>query len=218
MSGRTIAIGDIHGMYDHFIALLEFVDLQKEDLLIVLGDYCDRGPNTKGVVDKLIELQLKQGAICLKGNHEEMLLAASESPEGHAWLGFGGWETLESYGGSFDDVPESHMIFYEECLPYHEDDNFIFVHAGVDPDLPLKEQHHFKLHWQHIDFQERAHCSGKTIICGHSSQKDGNILDKGFAICIDTYCHGGQNLTAYDPYIRQAWQINGKMERNAFTI
>ena len=215
---RTIAFGDIHGMYERFEKLLIMIDLRKDDKLIFLGDYCDRGPNTKAVVDKLISIQLKYDTVFIKGNHEEMLLSASNSDEGQAWLGYGGWETLESYGGSFDYVPDSHMIFYEDCVNYHEEKQFIYVHAGVNTNLDMSDQNIYHLRWSHVDNLTDFHKSGKVVICGHSSQKSGNILDREHVICIDTWCCGGKNLTAFDPYTRQVWQVDGLQEGHTFIL
>ena len=215
---RTIAFGDIHGMYDHFQELLDFINILKDDKLIFLGDYCDRGPDTRLVIETLIALQLKFDAVCIKGNHEEMMLSASQSEEGQAWLGYGGWETLESYGGSFDDVPESHIFFMEDCIDYYEDDTFIYVHASVQPDLEMRDQDIYHLRWSHVDFLVEPHKSGKTVICGHSSQKSGEILDREYVTCIDTWCCGGKNLTAYNPYNRQVWQVDGLMQNRTYIL
>src|SRR5437660_3612705 len=140
---RTLAIGDIHGCLHALNALLAIVQPQKDDLVIALGDYTDRGPDSRGVIDRLLRLRDECRVICLRGNHDQMLLDARHDPATlWEWLQFGGRETLESYGqgrktATLYDIPELHWQFLEETRPYYETDTHIFVHGRTAPDLPL---------------------------------------------------------------------------------
>lgn len=99
MNGRIIAIGDIHGHATALAALVELVRPRHNDVLVTLGDYVDRGPDTMGVLDQLIELQHRCQFIPLMGNHEEMMLGAREGRSDFAfWMKFGGDAALDSYG------------------------------------------------------------------------------------------------------------------------
>lgn len=133
---RKIAISDIHGCAETFRALLEQqVQLSPHDELYLLGDYVDRGPDSKGVLDHI--LQLKQAGYqvhCLKGNHEEMMYNAAHDPrEVEMWLYNGGKETLLSFGlDSPDQLPATYLDFIQAMDFYHEVDKFILVHAGLN--------------------------------------------------------------------------------------
>src|SRR5687767_10335380 len=119
---RTLAIGDVHGCLTALDTLLGFVRPTPRDHLIFLGDYVDRGPDTKGVLDRLIELRRTGQVVCLRGNHEVMMAAAREgSSDYRFWMTFGGAEAVESYSrpdgvATLDDVPESHWHFLRRLL------------------------------------------------------------------------------------------------------
>src|SRR2546421_216194 len=135
---RTLAIGDIHGCLRALDGLLGMLRVQPADTLVVLGDYADRGPDSRGVIERMLSLQEQCRLVCLRGNHDEMRLAArADMTALRAWLPFGGRQTLESYApagspGQFDDVPDRHWQFLEATLPYHETDTHIFVHGCLD--------------------------------------------------------------------------------------
>src|SRR5438132_6399255 len=144
---RTLAVGDIHGCLRAFENLLALVDPRPGDRIITLGDYVDRGPDSRGVLDRLLRLRATHELVALRGNHEQMMRDARLGGYDEvAWLGFGGWETLASYGtgdqpGTLADVPERHWEFLEnDCVDWYETDRYFFVHGNVDPDLPLAEQ------------------------------------------------------------------------------
>lgn len=206
---RILAIGDIHGCYAAFEALLEMIDLQPEDTLVTLGDYVDRGPDSRRVIERLLELRNECHLVPLMGNHEQMMIEAKDSREMRKmWLGFGGAEAVASYGGSLDNVPYAHWRFLEkECRLIWETETYFFVHAGAYYGKPLDAQTDSYLLWTVFD-GAKPHPSGKTMICGHTSQKNGLPLDKGFGICIDTYAHGGGWLTCLDVENRWVWQAN----------
>ena len=211
MPNRTIAIGDIHGCIIALDALLEAIDPQESDLIIPLGDYVDRGPDSRSVIDRLIELSGRCRLVPLLGNHELMLLAARDDPdERDFWCVFGGAETLGSYDGDLDGIPEAHIEFITGCRRFFETSDHLFLHAGYAASLPLAEQPDGLLLWEHLsDPPPEPHCSGKTAVVGHTPQMDGEILDMGHLICIDTFCFGGGWLTALDVQSGQAWQADG---------
>jgi serine/threonine protein phosphatase 1 len=208
-SGRTIAVGDIHGCAQALERLLAVVELTSQDTIVFLGDYVDRGPNSKRVMEIMIELNEQFHVIPLLGNHEIMMLdAAKESVMRDLWrLQFGGQQTLESYGGDLANIPTEHLDFMRQCLPFYETDDHLFVHANYLPGSPLVDQEAQIRYWTHLlDFQPGPHKSGKRVIVGHTPQTHGNILDFGHLVCIDTYCFGGGNLTALDVSTNEIWQ------------
>ncbi len=227
MTSRTIAIGDIHGCSRALDALVKAIDPKDNDVIVALGDCVNRGPDSEGVLDRLIALEEECKLIPLLGNHDEMLVqllidARIGQPHSLAiWLRMGGDATLASYGAqpgkiSWADlarIPPKHAAFLERCRAYHETARHIFVHANYDPALQMNEQPFELLRWESLrDFIPDAHCSGKIVIAGHSSQKTGEILDLGYLVCIDTYCYGGGWLTAFDVDTREIWQTNSHGE------
>src|SRR5436190_5264772 len=166
---RVLAIGDIHGCLGALDDLLAWLKPTRDDLVVTLGDSVDRGPDTKGVLDRLIELKQKLNLVCLRGNHEQMMVEAYRGgrSEKKMWLGVGGVQTLGSYGvfpgrsGTLDDIPAAHWDFLEDGLvDYHETERFIFVHATLYPDIPLDEQPGNALFWEFLP-EAMRHESGK---------------------------------------------------------
>lgn len=208
---RTFAIGDIHGCSTALRTLLEIVPLTPEDTVVTLGDYVDRGPDSRGVIDQLLELQKRVKLIPLRGNHEIMMMLAREARSAMSnWRRYGGEAALKSYGpGGLADVPPAHWAFLRSCRPFYEEERQFYVHANAYPDRPLRDQTDVMLYWTHLgDVYE--HCSGKQMICGHTAQGSGEPLDLGVAICIDTYAYGGGFLTCLDVEGRVYWQADEK--------
>src|SRR4051812_16383710 len=208
---RTIAIGDIHGCSAALNALVAAIRPRPEDTIITLGDYINRGPDSRGVLDRLIDLGWRCRLVPLLGNHDQMLLEARSGLHPTSWLGMGGIATLDSYGPGRDLalIPEEHFEFLEGGLDYHETDKHIFVHANHDPDLMMDQQPVVMLRWESLrEMTPGPHESGKTVIVGHTSQKNGEILDLGYLKCIDTYCYGGGWLTALEVTTGQHWQAD----------
>lgn len=216
---RILAIGDIHGCRLHLDDLLAVVKPSPNDLIITLGDYVDRGPDSRGVLDTLIRMKARgMNLICLRGNHEILMLDARRGglPERKMWQAVGGVQTLGSYGtspgltGTLHDIPEEHWQFLEHGLvDYHETERFIFVHASLRRDLDLDEQPVDALFWDYVHAAEPVrHKSGKTIICGHTSQRSGEPLVVPGAVCIDTFAAGGGWLTCLDAESGHYWQVN----------
>lgn len=196
----TYAIGDIHGCLTALTTIFDQGLIQEEDTVVFLGDYVDRGPDSKGVIDWLLENKNNYHFEFILGNHEIMMLESRYNPKAASdWVKFGGAETLTSYQlkhnkGWIDKIDTSHWQFMEDCRPYFELEDFIFVHAGLEPDKELIDQDHHHLFWKKYEIPEQ-YSKNKTVVCGHTSRKNGEIADFGHTICIDTYAYGGQWLT-----------------------
>ena len=162
MSGDLYAIGDIHGSRNPWNASWKRInpDLTR-DRLVFVGDYIDRGPKSKAVVDYIIRLKnlAPPGQIiCLKGNHEAMLLDFLQGGPAEMFLFNGGLATLEDYWA--DDwvdrkglvLPPDHAQFYQDLQLYYEAPDYIFVHGGLKPGVPLQEQVEDDLLWIRDEF------------------------------------------------------------------
>lgn len=208
------AVGDIHGERDKLEALLAKLPLEERDRLVFLGDYVDRGPEARGVVDRLIELSRERDCIFLIGNHESMFLdflgwAGSEHFGGDAFLLNGGDRTLASYG-YFEDreagfrLPPDHEKFFRELKLYHLEGDYLFVHAGIsqrylgerDASYVLRRSRPEDLLWSRSS-GDVPHRLGVTIVYGHTPAPDLQVRwNTPFSIGIDTgACYGGA-LTA----------------------
>jgi serine/threonine protein phosphatase 1 len=207
---RTIAIGDIHGCSRALDALIEAVEPRPRDVIVTLGDYVDRGPDSCGVIERLIALSARCRLKPLLGNHELMMLKSLVDPvDFDFWLDCGGRATLASYGGSHEAIPKPHLDFLNNCRRYYQTPRHIFLHANYLPDLPLDDQPDYMLFWEHLSFSIPApHDSGKAVVVGHTPQPTGEILDLRHVVCIDTYCVGGGWLTALDVDTGQVWQAD----------
>lgn len=214
---RTLAIGDIHGCLRALDAILEQINLQPDDVLVTLGDYVDRGPNSQGVLERMIALAARCQFLPLKGNHDLMMLQAREDSEHFMeWLRVGGKQTLASYQASEnwqtlnEKIPARHWRFLsEDCLPFCETATHFFVHANVYPDMPLADQPDYMLFWETLDASNwRPHESGKVMVCGHSVQRSGRPMVLDGAICIDTWVYGDGWLTCLDVDREAYWQAN----------
>ncbi|MFM7605147.1 MAG: metallophosphoesterase family protein [Prosthecobacter sp.] len=199
---RTLVIGDIHGCSTALDVLLKELAPGKDDTLVTLGDYVDRGPNSKGVVERLIGLETETKLVPLMGNHEILMIDAKEHMiEFESWLSIGGRATMESYAGAavpeWSAVPKTHWDFMTRCQRYFETDTHIFAHAGVNFAIPLADQSDDWLFWRRFD-DAHAHFSGKTLFCGHTAQKSGRPATKPHCICIDTWVYGDGWLTGMD--------------------
>jgi serine/threonine protein phosphatase 1 len=208
---RTLAIGDIHGCSTALDALLTVVAPAADDIVITLGDYVDRGPDSRGVLERLLSVERRARLIPLIGNHDEMMLEA-RGGRSLDWQEGYGVATIASYGGSLDQIPPTHWAFLERCRDWYETPTHIFVHASVDPHVAMQQQLAYVLHWQSLRADALPHCSGKTLICGHASQKDGRPLNLTHAVCIDTYAYGGGWLTCLDPVSELVWMANQRGE------
>ena len=213
---RIYAIGDVHGCLDelkdvhHRIA----ADLEKRpagDFRIVhIGDYVDRGPDSRGVVDYLIGLcETMPNAVCLQGNHDHMFVesVSGNSPLRQTWLQNGGAETLESYGltvadyldrlavrRGFDDViPSAHITFLAGLKRMVRLGDYLFVHAGINPDLPLDAQPDEALLWMRQPFLGDGREFDAVVIHGHTPVNRPEV--KANRVGIDTGAVFGGELT-----------------------
>ncbi len=214
---RTIAIGDIHGCLAALDGLIQEIKPESHDRLIFLGDYIDRGPDSKGVIDRLLELRKSCEAICLLGNHEIIFRSILGGLPAETWLGLGGQQTLTSYGGALERVPVSHWEFLYGLLPYYETEKEIYLHANYDACLPLSEQSEQMLFWEHLSKSvPQRHCSGKHVVVGHTPQPNFEIGYFGHLTCIDTCCFGGGWLTAIEVSTNKVWQVSqeGRVRHN----
>lgn len=219
---RTLAIGDIHGCNTALTTLLKQLGLRPDDKLIFVGDYIDRGPASRQVIETLLELKKSFSPVFLRGNHEVMILDARRDPlKANLWRSYGGLEALESYGAGFrkrwaSAIPEEHWKFIESTVRFLETETHIFVHACLDPELDLNDQPDWLLYWEFLD-RLKPHKSGKQIICGHTPQRSGKIKNLGFALCIDTAPASGGWLAALDVDAGNYWQANerGQTRRGA---
>lgn len=207
---RRFVIGDIHGCAKALDTLIESINPTSTDEIVFLGDYVDRGPNSRDVVKQVIELGKACRTVTLRGNHEIMLLGvALYGLDDKIWLGNGGNATLTSYGGKLSRIPDDHIEFFRGLRPYYETDDSIFVHAGYDPHLEMRHQDETALYWMHLgDPLPGPHVSGKRVYVGHTPQPSGTVLHADHLLGIDTYCFGGGFLTAYDVASGKCIQAN----------
>lgn len=216
---RHLAIGDIHGSFDALRTLVAIVDVSPSDVVVTLGDYVDRGPNTREVIDWLIAFNETNTLVALRGNHEVMMLNARiNQSDKLRWGQFGGIETLDSYAthdndvADLEDIPHTHWEFLSQLLPYYETETHIFVHATVDSRLPMNQQSDRTLYWDRYSDQFPGHASGKFMVCGHKSQDSGLPVANEYSICIDSgACKGGW-LSCLCTESGTIWQANEEGE------
>lgn len=209
---RHLAIGDIHGCLNSLIAVTEAAVIRETDLLVTLGDYVDRGPDSRGVLEWLIAFARSGRLVAIRGNHDLMMMKAREvGSAASAWLDAGGDAAMASYGGRLDLVPAAHWEFLEATRLWYETDSHFFVHANAYPDCALEDQSEYMLLWEKYD-GAGPHVSGKTMVCGHTPQRSGKPRDYGHAVCVDTgACKGGW-LTCLDVGTGRYWQANERGE------
>jgi len=225
--GRVVyAIGDIHGHLDLLDELLDviardFATLGRHDrpVLVFVGDYVDRGPASRGVIERLIALtaaSAQQGVFevrALMGNHEQTMLSFLDNPEaGAAWVEFGGADTMTSYGvarpiGRVDQdawltiqasfqtqVPASHVAFLQALELSATYGDYFFAHAGVRPGVPLDRQTPEDLMWIRNDFLSQPHRLPCVVVHGHTPDEEPFIGPD--RINIDTGAYATGVLTA----------------------
>ncbi|WP_375390478.1 metallophosphoesterase family protein [uncultured Sphingomonas sp.] len=217
------AIGDVHGRYDLAKALLSAIvaDIrtlpdEADPLIVFLGDYVDRGPQSADVLSMLVWMM--RHAPCettfLKGNHEAMLLAFLDAPrEAGAWLRFGGEATLRSYGVEIGDdevaedryealrdtfmdrLPSSHLEALRQLPTSLICGDYVFVHAGLRPGISLARQSDDDRLWIRRDFLAAEHAFEKTVVHGHTWDSQDPVVTQT-RIGIDTGAYRTGVLTA----------------------
>lgn len=190
---KFIAIGDIHGCYNSMVALLEKLEPYYDRQFVFVGDYIDRGPASKKVVDYLLEFKENVECVFLRGNHEQMLLDALEYGERSMWMMNGGRATLQSYNGDKDTIilPDVHRQFYEQTRLYYDTEDYFFVHAGLSPAKTIADSIEDDSEVQEF-LWERSHLNAfetpweKTVVFGHTPRP--KPIQKDKMIGIDTGC------------------------------
>ena len=215
---RVYAIGDIHGRHDLLVKLGELIRQDQIDnpveqsIEIYLGDYVDRGPETKLVIDHLTaESRNCDRRICLKGNHEDILLSFLIHPETlDQWRELGGSETLYSYGVQppwsrdpdlaarcrdefLEKLPDTHLAFLSKLPPHVVIGSYLFVHAGIRPGRPLEDQDYNDFLWIRGAFLESRSDHGFIVVHGHTPQETYEVLPN--RINIDTWAFLSGRLT-----------------------
>jgi serine/threonine protein phosphatase 1 len=226
----AIAIGDIHGCLEPLQALVARLPPERE--LVFLGDYVDRGPSSAQVIDYLQRLAGERPCVFLMGNHEAMMAAAMERrDEISLWLVNGGDATLASYGHDpyrWAQLPAErrelpgYRAFHRRLRLYHEDAHAIYVHAGIDLDVPdLARQDPQVLLWVRERFFRNAErWQGKTIVFGHTPTLSmglpaAQIFQSHRLRGIDTGCVYGGALSALDAATDELWQVPAGHSRMA---
>jgi serine/threonine protein phosphatase 1 len=199
---KIIAIGDVHGEIHKLKNLFERLSFTKHDTIVFLGDYIDRGEDSKGVIDFVLSLQDKCNLVTLKGNHEMFALDSVKLLEGQmskkhmfdSWMNNGGIACLRSYhrDGLYMDKPYEiieemfidHGSFFNNLQLTYETDNHIFVHGHLAHEQDVEDQEEWQCIWGRYD-DIYPHKSGKTVVCGHTPQRSG-VRNDGYKICIDT--------------------------------
>ena len=197
------AIGDIHGSWDKLRRLIARCEQHADGRsakFVFLGDYIDRGPESSDVIGFLIERQSDQAdrVVTLMGNHEAMMLGVLDgSMKRNLWLEQGGAATLQSYGvADVRDLPSAHLDWLRSLQLTHDDGRRFFVHAGVDPDLPLDVQSEHALLWIREPFLSDQRDYGRLMVHGHTPVRTGMPDLRRNRLNVDTGAVFGGPLTA----------------------
>lgn len=202
----TFAVGDIHGCFDKLESLIAACDLLREKKnarFVFIGDYIDRGPDSRKVIDFLIENQLRdpERFICLRGNHEAMLITAADKDCSDRdlvhWWENGGEQTLDSYGVNDPDaLPADHLAWLRMLPLTFSDRQRLYVHAGIRPGVSMADQLEKDLLWIREPFLSCADDHGALVVHGHTPTKSG-LPDLRFnRLNLDTGACFGRPLTA----------------------
>ena len=223
---KSFVIGDIHGCVDDLRYLIDRLPLARGDRLVFLGDYIDRGPDSRGVVSFLLDLKKQLSAIeliFLKGNHEDMLLSflGIGGAHGDMFLINGGKATMASYGlnpnspSAIDAhrvIPGDHLEFYRHLQNYFLMEPFLCVHAGIDPAKTFAEQTEEELFWIRNKFIFASHTLPYTVLFGHTPQHT-VYFDLPYKVGLDTGLVYGNMLTCLDVDEKVLYQIGRGKKR-----
>ena len=182
--GQTFVIPDIHGRLDLLCDGLDQIAARsagEAGVIVMLGDYVDKGPESKGVVDRLLA-GVGEGfsLVTLKGNHDAMMIDALRDPSKVAdWLTEGGDAALASYGGDLVNVPQTHISWFDRLRLVHVDAHRLYVHAGIDPRLPLDRQSEKTLLWKRYEQGFPGGFGKLHVVHGHDNCPDGPLLYEG---------------------------------------
>jgi len=223
--GRLFAIGDIHGCVDELATMIKALALTCGDTIVFVGDYVDRGPAARSVIDFLLELRTDAAeCVFLKGNHEDMMLSFLGLPGryGESFLFNGGAQTLESYGVSEETlataaerVPPSHIEFLKGLATSYLRPPNLFVHAGILPTRQLEEQTVEDMLWIRQEFIFHPHQIGATVVFGHTPMRT-VMVDLPYKLGIDTGLVYGGKLSCVEFNEGVLYQV-GRGARHAKT-
>ncbi len=227
---RVLAVGDVHGMYEKLITLMDKIRFTpEEDLLLFLGDYIDRGPDPVQCLQYVYDLQHAHpdSVICLLGNHEVMMSSYFMQKRGNyntviadyadSWFENGGFETLRQLNELERDIKDLLLQWAENLPVKYQYQEFFFCHAGVDPDVPLEVQNEFDMLWRR-QYWWAQYKGQETIVVGHTPvqklKKTGSmqrtskpLFYPNNVIMCDTgaYMNNGR-LSCVDVLSRKVWQ------------
>lgn len=212
-------ISDIHGCATELRLLLNKLPLTRHSKLVFLGDYINRGPNSREVIDTILELSGFCEVVALKGNHEQMMLdfiSNPKSPQAGMFIYNGGGATLANYqvhGSKRIDIPKEHVDFFCSLSLFHEEEDYFFVHAGL-PDIPIPtinpDEHQTQLLWIRKEFLNSQYDWGKMVIHGHSPVSA--VQFRANRINIDTGCVYKNRLTALQLPQRTVYSVARQAE------
>jgi serine/threonine protein phosphatase 1 len=209
MTARLFAIGDIHGCARELERLVRALEPAAGDTLVFVGDYVDRGADSRAVIDDLLDLARRPGltTVFLKGNHEDMFLdyIGHRGHWGESWMLNGGPATLRSYGLSphtpgpdvLAALPAEHVAFLDGLEPWRFVEDWLLVHAGINPERAWEEQEEEDLFWIREEFILRPHPLPQTVVFGHTPFRQ-VFLNLPYKLGIDTGCVYGGMLTAIE--------------------
>ncbi len=212
---RLYAVGDVHGRLDALDLLVDAIRAEPADglqpVLIMLGDYVDRGPASNGVIERLIALagDASIETRFIRGNHEETMASFLGEPTlGSTWCSFGGVETLQSYGVTAPlmnepveaweaareafagALPATHLRFLQALEPAVEYGDYFFTHAGVRPGVELDDQDPHDMMWIRDDFLRGSATFSKCIVHGHTPETDAFVSDRRIGVDTGAYATG----------------------------
>ena len=165
---RYIAITDIHGELRKLDSVLSKVNTRDDDIFVFMGDYIDRGPDSRGVVDRIISKNTTNKCIYLIGSHEYAYLHSKQDEYyNYLFWNYGGPETVKSYG-SFENIGKIHGEFFKSLNFYYLTDKYLFVHAGINPKYPINEQDEVDMVYIRYNFINSKHNLPQKIIFGHT--------------------------------------------------
>jgi serine/threonine protein phosphatase 1 len=187
LMSRTYAVPDLHGRYDLLSVAIEKISQHSRGAIakiVTLGDYVDRGPESRRVMERLVNLSLEAlPLVALKGNHEAMMWDCCKNlSEIEWWIKNGGDQTLLSYGTAglqVTAVPAAHLDWIAKLPSMYVDQHRVFVHAGVDNNLPLDRQNDQVLLWKRYPEGFKKGHGQRHVVHGHDARPDGPILTKG---------------------------------------
>ena len=180
----TYVIPDIHGRHDLLSEALAGITLRSRGercVIVMIGDYVDKGPDSKAVIDRLLEgVDAGWRLVTLKGNHDALMSEALRDPSKMAaWIAKGGDAALASYGGDPAAVPPAHIDWLDRLQLLHVDAHRVYVHAGVDPELPLDQQSEATLLCKRYPKEFSGGFGARHVVHGHDNHPEGPLLYEG---------------------------------------